>query len=281
MEKPVCVSKSKCFEGSVEFYKHFSESCQLEMKFSVYLPKKSETQRLPVLYFLAGLTSSEENFIVKGGAQKYADKHGIILVCPDTSHRGANIPGEGDSWDFGLGAGYYVNATEEPWSKNYRMYDYVALELPKILQNHFPALEGASSITGFSMGGHGAIVLGLTQPGKYRSVSAFSPISAPSQCPWGVNAFTKFLGTDRSTWKRYDSNELVKNPEIRVPLLVDQGTADKFLEDQLLTHTLEASCKEVNYPLTLRWRDGYDHSYYFIASFIEEHIEYHAKFLNG
>jgi S-formylglutathione hydrolase len=276
MEKPTLVSKSKCFDGWVEFYKHPSTSCNLEMKFSVFIP--SERQKTyPILYFLAGLTSTEENFIVKAGAQRFAAENGIMLVCPDTSPRGAGVPGEQDSWDLGVGAGFYVNATEPKWSRHYRMYDYVSDELPAVLREFFPVTPEKESITGFSMGGHGAMVLALKQPKRYRSVSAFSPIAAPSLCPWGNKAFTAYLGSDKSAWAEYDSNHLVRTVSQKIPILIDQGGDDKFLKEQLCLSRFEETCREIQYPAQIRIRPGYDHSYYFVASFIQDHIEYHAK----
>jgi len=279
MDKPKIVSQSQCWGGWVRFYSHESFSCQTEMRFSVYFPPQAEKGRVPVLYWLSGLTCTEENFMVKSGAQRLAAQHGILLVAPDTSPRKVSIPGDSESWEFGKGAGFYVNATEPKWSSHYHMYDYVNRELPSLIENHFPVMPDRRAIFGHSMGGHGALISALREPGRYLSVSAFAPISAPSLCPWGQKAFRGYLGENRKTWEEYDANCLVKKAKERLPFLIDQGTEDPYLKEQLLIGVLKETCEATNYPLTLRMRPGYDHGYYFISTFIGEHIEYHARHL--
>lgn len=266
-----------CFGGWQDVYQHRSEVLGCEMKFAVYLPPQAATQKLPVLYWLSGLTCNEQNFITKAGAQRYAAEHGIILVAPDTSPRGDDVA-DAEGYDLGKGAGFYLNATQEPWARHYRMHDYIVDELPALIEAHFPATD-ARGISGHSMGGHGALVLALRNPGRYRSVSAFSPIVAPSQVPWGEKAFSAYLGTDRSAWAQWDATELVATATERLPLLVDQGDADEFLGGQLQPQRLQAACEAAGHPLQLRLQPGYDHSYYFIASFIGDHIAHHAKAL--
>ncbi|MDY1032652.1 S-formylglutathione hydrolase [Stenotrophomonas sp. CFBP8980] len=269
-----------CSGGWQDVYQHRSQVLDCEMKFAVYLPPQAatqNTQKLPVLYWLSGLTCNEQNFITKAGAQRYAAEHGIILVAPDTSPRGDEVA-DAEGYDLGKGAGFYLNATQEPWARHYRMHDYIVDELPALIQAHFPASD-ARGISGHSMGGHGALVLALRNPGRYRSVSAFSPIVAPSQVPWGEKAFTAYLGTDRSAWAAWDATELVATAAERLPLLVDQGDADEFLGAQLQPQRLQAACEAAGHPLQLRLQPGYDHSYYFIASFIGDHIAHHAKAL--
>ncbi|MBE9013154.1 S-formylglutathione hydrolase [Pseudanabaenaceae cyanobacterium LEGE 13415] len=272
------ISKTKCFGGSIEVYSHRSTSCNAPMKFSIYLPPQASDRSLPVLYFLAGLTCTEENFMVKAGAQQFAAKHGLILVAPDTSPRNTGIPGENDDWDFGTGAGFYVDATQEPWSKHYRMYSYIVDELPSLIAENFP-VNGRQSIFGHSMGGHGALICALKNKERYRSVSAFAPICAPMQCAWGEKAFSNYLGQDRSSWRSYDATELVQEGQFPRSILIDQGTSDQFLADQLLPQVFQKACELVGQDLTLRFQEGYDHSYYFIASFIEDHIQFHAEAL--
>lgn len=269
-----------CFGGWQDVYRHRSEVLGCEMDFAVYLPPQAETgARLPVLYWLSGLTCSEQNFITKAGAQRYAAEHGIILVAPDTSPRGDEVA-DAEGYDLGKGAGFYVNATQQPWAKHYRMHDYVAMELPALVEANFPASD-ARAISGHSMGGHGALTIALRNPGRYRSVSAFSPIVAPSQVPWGEKAFAAYLGEDREAWKQYDACALIAGATERLPLLVEQGGADEFLDTQLRPQLLQAACAAAGHPLQLRLRPGYDHSYYFIASFIGEHIAHHAAALRG
>ena len=268
-----------CFGGWQDVYRHSSEALGCEMNFAVYLPPQAQTQRLPVLYWLSGLTCTEQNFITKAGAQRYAAEHGLILVAPDTSPRGEDVA-DADGYDLGKGAGFYLNATQAPWSKHYRMYDYVVSELPALIEANFPTTD-ARAISGHSMGGHGALIVALKNPGRYRSVSAFSPIVAPTRVPWGEKAFTAYLGEDREAWKAWDATVLVAVASERLPLLVDQGDADEFLAGQLKPELLQAACEVVDHPLELRLQPGYDHSYYFIESFIGEHIAYHAQALKA
>ena len=270
-----------CFGGTVGFYSHHSSSCNSEMKFAVYLPSQARAKSVPVLYFLSGLTCTEENFMVKAGAEQFAAKYGIMLVVPDTSPRDAGIPGEDDDWDFGTGAGFYVDATVEPWKSHYQMYSYVVDELPTIIAENFPAIPEKQSIFGHSMGGHGALICALKNPERYLSVSAFAPIVAPMRCPWGQKAFTNYLGSDRETWRAYDASELVLTAQYNRPILIDQGTEDKFISNQLLPEAFEEACAKVGQTLSLRRQAGYDHSYYFIATFIEDHIRHHAAALFG
>ncbi|NLW97360.1 MAG: S-formylglutathione hydrolase [Xanthomonadaceae bacterium] len=264
-----------CFGGWQDVHRHRSEVLGCDMTVGVYLPPQAKAgARLPVLYWLSGLTCTEQNFITKAGAQRYAAEHGVIVVAPDTSPRGEGVA-DADGYDLGQGAGFYVNATQAPWSAHYRMYDYVVQELPAWVEANFPA-SGVRAISGHSMGGHGALVVALRNPGRYRSVSAFSPIVAPSQVPWGEKAFSAYLGEDREAWKQYDATELVKQAGEKLPLLVDQGGDDEFLEGQLRPQLLQAACEDAGHPLDLRIHPGYDHSYYFIASFIGRHIAHHA-----
>ena len=252
------------------------------MSFAVYVPPQAEEGLVPVLYYLSGLTCNEKNFIEKGGAQRYAAEHGVLLVAPDTSPRGVEIPGADEDWDFGSGAGFYVNATEAPWAKHYQMYDYVVDELPRVIKGAFNASERAG-IFGHSMGGHGALICGLKNPDKYVSISAFAPIAAPSQCAWGKKAFSGYLGDDESAWAAYDATELVKRSEKTVSsILIDQGERDQFLLDgQLLPDVFKATCEDAGQPLQLRKQPGYDHSYYFISTFMEDHMRHHAMALKG
>ncbi|MEM8778396.1 MAG: S-formylglutathione hydrolase, partial [Cyanobacteria bacterium P01_G01_bin.49] len=227
-------SEYRCFNGTVAYYTHYSQCCNSPMNFSVYLPPQAATEKVPVLYYLSGLTCTEENFTVKAGAQRYAAEYGLILVAPDTSPRQTGIPGEDDSWDIGSGAGFYVNAVAEPWNKHYQMYDYVVEELPKLVADLFPIKVDKQGIFGHSMGGHGALICALKNPDKYCSVSAFAPIAAPMQCPWGQNAFKTYLGNDSSLYQDYDARELVKKNPLNSPILIDQGTADQFYEQKQL-----------------------------------------------
>jgi S-formylglutathione hydrolase len=273
------IEHRKCFEGQQDVYQHESSTLKCSMNFGIFLPKESEQKRLPVLYWLSGLTCTEQNFMTKAGAQQFASKHGIILVIPDTSPRGENIPND-DAYDLGIGASFYLNATEGVWQKNFRMYDYIVNELPQLIEKNFPAND-KKSIFGHSMGGHGALTIALKNPDKYQSVSAFSPIVAPSEVPWGQKAFSSYLGEDKETWNSYDTVKLIAKDQSKLHLLIDQGLNDEFLEKQLRPDLLQKICSEKNHPLTLNLREGYDHSYYFIASFIGEHIAYHAKALNN
>ncbi|EAR22020.1 S-formylglutathione hydrolase [Nitrococcus mobilis] len=271
--------RHRCFGGQVEFYRHWSTACNTPMRFSIFLPPQAEHGKVPVLYWLSGLTCTEENFIEKSGAQRYAAEHGIMLVAPDTSPRGLNLPGEDDAYDFGSGAGFYLNATQAPWNAHYRMYDYVVEELPALIASTFPADVQRTGVFGHSMGGHGALTVALRNPERYRSVSAFAPICAPSLSPWGKKAFSAYLGSDESTWQKYNAHHLVRSTASRLPLLVDQGTADQFITEQLMPWELEKACREVDYPLTLRFQAGFDHSYYFISTFMRDHLAYHASAL--
>lgn len=271
------ISESRCFEGVVGFYSHDSDTCQSEMQFAVYLPPQAETKPVPILYFLSGLTCTTENFMVKAGAQRFAAQYGIMLVVPDTSPRNTGIPGEADDWDLGTGAGFYVDAIVAPWSQHYHMYSYVVEELPDLIAQQFPVQPDRQGIFGHSMGGHGALICALRNPDRYRSVSAFAPIVAPMRCPWGQKAFTHYLGSDQSQWQAYDASELVRTHRHPQRILIDQGLADPFLTEQLRTEVFETACQEVGQPLTLRRHAHYDHSYYFIATFIEDHIRYHAE----
>jgi S-formylglutathione hydrolase len=272
-------SQHTLHDGQLSFYRHDSTVNQAPMGFAIYLPPQARQQPVPVLYFLSGLTCTEENFMIKAGAQRFAAEHGIALVSMDTSPRNLDLPGEDDSYDFGSGAGFYLNATEQPWSRHYRMYDYVLTELPALIEANFPVLPEVRSVFGHSMGGHGALTLALKNPGVFRSVSAFSPIAAPTQNNWGIKAFTGYLGEDRDSWRQYDTVELIKSGVEPLPLLIDQGLDDEFLAEYLQPEKLQAVCEAHNHPLTLRQHPGYDHSYYFISSFIADHISYHAGHL--
>ena len=278
-EAPQLISRSFCFNGTVEFYKHQSYFCNGEMRFSIYQPPQAKTDRVPVLYFLSGLTCTEENFMVKAGAQQFAAKYGLMLVVPDTSPRNTGIPGEDDDWDFGTGASFYVDATQDPWKSHYQMYSYVTQELPDLVAANFPVQPDRQSIFGHSMGGHGALICALKNPDRYRSVSAFAPIVAPMQCPWGQKAFSNYLGQDQNLWRSYDATELIATSDWHRPILIDQGIADQFLENQLMPQKFEQACVKAENPLTLRMQPEYDHSYYFIASFMEDHIRHHAEAL--
>ncbi|MGJ5675113.1 MAG: S-formylglutathione hydrolase [Nostochopsis sp.] len=270
------ICESKCFDGKLGFYRHSSTSCNGEMRFAVYQPPRTNNESLPVLYFLSGLTCTEENFMAKAGAQHFAAKYGLMLVVPDTSPRNTGIPGEDEEWDFGTGAGFYIDATVEPWASHYRMYSYVVDELPAVIAENFPAIPDRQSIFGHSMGGHGALVCAMRNPQQYKSVSAFAPIAAPMSCAWGQKTFSRYLGDDQEAWRTYDASELVKQVGYHSQILIDQGTADQFLAEGLLVHIFDQACAEVDQPLNLRYQEGYDHSYYFIASFIEDHIRHHA-----
>lgn len=267
------------FGGWQDVYQHDSISLGCSVKLGVYLPPQVKDGKVPVLYWLSGLTCTEQNFITKAAAQRFAAEHGIILVAPDTSPRGAGVADDA-AYDLGQGAGFYVNVTQEPWAAHFRMYDYVVEELPALIESTFPAND-RRAIFGHSMGGHGALVIALRNPGRYRSVSAFSPIVAPSQVPWGQKAFTAYLGDDREAWKQYDAVELIKTASERLPLLVEQGLGDEFLQEQLRPNLLQAACDASGHPLILNQRPGYDHSYYFMSSFIGSHIAHHAAALSS
>lgn len=274
------IESIKEFGGYLNRYTHNSESCQCEMTFSVYLPPQAELGNVPALYWLSGLTCSDDNARTKAGAQRYAAEHGIAIIFPDTSPRGDNVADEADRYDLGQGAGFYVNATQLPWSKNYKMYDYVTKELPELIESNLPLIPGAKSISGHSMGGHGALICALKNPTHYKSVSAFSPICNPVNCGWGQGCFSTYLGNDTTAWEQYDATNLVTAGAKVSNILIDQGSADEFYDEkQLLPENFKAACEQAAQPLTLRMHAGYDHSYHFIASFIGEHIAYHAKAL--
>lgn len=271
-----------CFGGAQRFYEHASREIGLPMKFSVYLPPQALVgAKVPAVVFLAGLTCTEETFMIKANAQRIAAELGIALIAPDTSPRGANVPGESDAWDFGVGAGFYLDATREPWTKHWRMESYLLTELLPMVTDKLPIDGSRIGIFGHSMGGHGALTLALRHPGVFKSLSAFAPISNPVNCPWGQKAFAGYLGDDQSTWSAHDASLLMqsqKSAPYPAGLLVDQGMADKFLiEKQLLPEAFEAACAAVNQPLKLRMQPGYDHGYYFIQTFIEDHLKHHAS----
>ena len=272
-----CVSEAKCFGGVQGVYSHVSRETACTMRFGVYMPPQAPAERVPILYWLSGLTCTEENFIVKAGAQRMAAELGLALVVPDTSPRGLNLPDEAQSYDFGLGAGFYVDATQAPWSGGYRMYSYVTQELPALIAEHFALDPVRAGIFGHSMGGHGALTIALKNPANYKSVSAFAPIAAPMRCSWGEKALTGYLGPDRETWREYDASALIEaRGWTGAPILIDQGTADSFLETQLKPQLFAEACRAANVPLELRMQTGYDHSYFFIASFVEDHLRHHA-----
>lgn len=271
------VSEHRCFGGVQGVYRHHSQCTKTPMQFSVYLPPAASKGNRPVLWFLSGLTCTEENFTIKAGAQKHAAQSGMILIVPDTSPRGADIEGEDESYDFGTGAGFYLDATQSPWSRNYHMYSYITQELQDFVSENFPADRTRQGITGHSMGGHGALTIGLKNPNVYRSISAFAPICAPTKCPWGQKALRGYLGDDDSAWAQYDAVELIRKGCRSSEILVDQGEADNFMQEQLKPELLSSACVETGQDLQLRMQPGYDHSYFFIASFIEDHITFHAS----
>lgn len=272
------ISANRSFGGWHKQYTHRSTALNCEMRFAIYLPPQAATgTKVPVLYWLSGLTCTDENFMQKAGAQRIAAELGIAIVAPDTSPRGEGVADDPEgSYDFGLGAGFYVNATREPWNRHYQMYDYVVNELPGLIENNFQVSQ-QRAISGHSMGGHGALMIALRNPERFTSVSAFSPITNPVNCPWGKKAFAGYLGNDQESWKQYDSSELMKLSTNPLPALVDQGAKDDFLTEQLKPEMLQAAAKQSGYPLELRMQEGYDHSYYFIASFIEDHLRFHAS----
>ncbi|MGN3964631.1 S-formylglutathione hydrolase [Burkholderia gladioli] len=278
------LSSHAAFGGEQRFYRHDSAAIGLPMKFSVFLPRQAahDGARVPALFFLAGLTCNEETFMIKAGAQRFAAEHGIALIAPDTSPRGANVPGETAAWDLGVGAGFYLDASEAPWATHYRMESYIVDELRALVLGALPIEGTRLGIFGHSMGGHGALTLALRHPGVWRSVSAFAPIAAPMRCAWGEKAFTAYLGEDRERWKEHDASELVARsdaPRYADGILVDQGLADQFLPTQLNPEVFEAACREAGQPLTLRRHEGYDHGYYFISTFIADHLAHHARTL--
>ncbi|MDG2087659.1 MAG: S-formylglutathione hydrolase [Arenicellaceae bacterium] len=274
------LTANKIFDGQQIQCSHHSKVLNCDMQFSVFLPPQAELGPVPVIYWLSGLTCSDQNFVTKAGAQQYASEFGVAIVCPDTSPRGDGVPDDLDgAWDFGLGAGFYLNATQQPWADHYQMYSYVVDELPALIEANFSVDSTRLSISGHSMGGHGALTIALKNPARYQSASAFSPIVAPMQCPWGQKAFTNYLGKDTGQWKEYDSCELIDVAETQLPMLIDQGEADDFLQEQLMTDRIISVAETKEFPLQVRFQPGYDHSYYFIASFIRDHIEFHSRFL--
>ena len=279
MAQLTTISEHKCFGGVQGFYRHRSSACGVDMRFAVYQPPSAlEGARVPVVTFLSGLTCTEENFVVKAGAQRAASELGIMLVCPDVSPRGAEVADD-DAYDLGQGAGFYLDATQAPWSPHYRMYSYVTEDLATAVAQNFPADKARQGIFGHSMGGHGALTIHLKHPEVYRSVSAFSPIVAPMRCPWGEKALTAYLGPDRETWRDYDATELIRSRPSQAKLVIDQGTADTFLEEQLKPELLAEACEAAGQQVDLRMQPGYDHSYYFIQSFVEDHLRHHASVL--
>jgi len=274
------LSEHACFGGTQRFLSHDSRVCAAGMRFAVYEPPQAKHGRVPVLYYLAGLTCTEETFMIKAGAQRVASELGLLLVAPDTSPR-VRLPGDDASWDFGLAAGFYVDATQSPWSAHYRMYSYVTRELPELIAAEFPVDTSRQGIFGHSMGGHGALVCALRNPDRYRSLSAFAPIAAPMQCPWGRKAFSGYLGADETTWLDYDASALVARQPFHAPILVDQGTADKFLAEQLNPGIFADACRRSGQAFELRMHAAYDHGYYFIQTFMEEHLRWHARQLGA
>ncbi len=276
------LANNKSFGGQQKRFEHSSTSCNCTMTFSIFLPPQAETTKVPVVYWLSGLTCTDENFVTKAGAQSFASKHGIAIVAPDTSPRGQDVPDDPEgAYDFGLAAGFYVNATQEPFSTHYHMYDYITQELPNLINENFNIDPNRAGIFGHSMGGHGALTIALNNPGVYKSVSAFAPICSPLNCPWGEKALTGYLGPDRETWKKHDTCYMISQAQERLPLLVDQGQDDPFLTEQLKPELLEVAANSHDHPLTLRLQPGYDHSYFFIASFMEDHIAHHAQALKA
>jgi S-formylglutathione hydrolase len=271
------LGENRCFGGRQLRYQHPSRVLNCDMTFSIFLPPQAEQGKVPLVYWLSGLTCTDENFVTKAGAQRYAAELGLAIVTPDTSPRGEGVPDDPDgAYDFGLGAGFYVNATAEPWRAHYRMYEYIIDELPVLIEREFPVDGKRVSVSGHSMGGHGALTIALKNPGRFKSVSAFSPICSPMNCPWGEKALGRYLGPDRDFWREYDTTALLPMTKERLPVLIDQGGADDFLAEQLKTELLEQACTAADYPMTIRMQDGYDHSYFFIASFIGEHLAFHA-----
>lgn len=274
------IESIKEFGGYLNRYEHNSSSCDCKMTFSVYLPPQAEHKKVPALYWLSGLTCTDDNVRTKAGMQRYAAEHGIALVFPDTSPRGDEVADEAERYDLGKGAGFYLNATQSPWDKHYQMYDYVTQELPALIESNLSIVPNVKSISGHSMGGHGALICALKNPDGYQSVSAFSPISNPLECDWGKGCFSAYLGDDTQTWQTYDATCLINAGAKVNDILIDQGTGDEFYDEgQLLPENLQAACEKMQQPLTLRMQEGYDHSYHFIASFVGEHIAYHAKAL--
>jgi len=279
-QTPEQIGTNQSFGGQQLRYKHQSAVLNCEMTFSIYLPPQAKKGPVPVLYWLSGLTCDDENFVHKAGAQQYAAEQGIAIVCPDTSPRGDGVADDPDgAYDMGLGAGFYVNATQQPWAEHYQMYSYILDELPQLINKEFPVDGERISISGHSMGGHGALTIALKNPQRFKSVSAFAPICSPLNCPWGDKVLSNYLGDDRHTWKHYDAVELIKQAQQHLPVLVDQGTADNFLTEQLKTELLVSAGQVADFPIQIRMQPDYDHSYFFIATFIAEHIKFHARAL--
>jgi S-formylglutathione hydrolase len=272
------VSQSRCFNGTQFVYRHVSRETSTPMRLAVFVPPQAKDAKVPVVWFLSGLTCTEENFTVKAGAQRVASELGLMLIAPDTSPRGEGVPDDPEgAYDFGLGAGFYVDAVEAPWAKHYRMRSYIERELPDLIAENLPADMSCQGITGHSMGGHGALTIALRSPARFKAVSAFAPIASPMNCPWGEKALSNYIGPDRSAWREYDACALIEGGARLPELLVDQGTADGFLDSQLKPHLLEEACARAGQPLTLRRQEGYDHSYFFISTFIEDHLRWHAR----
>ncbi|MDB4427102.1 S-formylglutathione hydrolase [Porticoccaceae bacterium] len=279
-QTPEQIGTNQSFGGQQLRYKHQSAVLNCEMTFSIYLPPQAQKGPVPVLYWLSGLTCNDENFVHKAGAQQHAAEQGIAIVCPDTSPRGDGVADDPDgAYDMGLGAGFYVNATQQPWAEHYQMYSYILDELPQLINKEFPVDGERISISGHSMGGHGALTIALKNPQRFKSVSAFAPICSPLNCPWGDKVLSNYLGDDRHTWKHYDAVELIKQAQQHLPVLVDQGTADNFLTEQLKTELLVSAGQVADFPIQIRMQPDYDHSYFFIATFIAEHIKFHARAL--
>jgi S-formylglutathione hydrolase len=276
------VSQSRSFGGTQFVYRHASRETGTPMRLAAFVPPQANASKVPVVWFLSGLTCTEDNFTVKAGAQRVASELGLILIAPDTSPRGEGVPDDAQgAYDFGLGAGFYVDATQEPWTRHYRMRSYLERELPALVAETLPADMSRQGITGHSMGGHGALTIALRNPGRFKAVSAFAPIASPMNCPWGEKALSNYIGPDRAAWRDYDACALIGSGARLPDLLVDQGTVDSFLESQLKPQLLEAACAKAGQPLTLRMQEGYDHSYFFIATFIEDHLRWHARRLGA
>ena len=281
-QAPEQIGANQSFGGQQLRYKHQSAVLNCEMTFSIYLPPPASQGPVPVLYWLSGLTCTDENFVQKAGAQQHAAEHGIAVVCPDTSPRGEGVADDPDAaYDMGLGAGFYVNATQQPWAEHYQMYSYVVDELPALINAQFPVDGQRAAVSGHSMGGHGALSIALKKPGQFKSVSAFSPICSPLNCPWGHKTLGNYLGADRDSWAQYDTVALVAEASEHLPVLVDQGEADNFLDEQLKTPLLIEAAKRAGFPMDIRMQPEYDHSYFFIATFIEEHMAFHARALGA
>jgi len=281
-ENLILSNRYRCFDGWQQFYRHAARSTACEMRFGLYLPPQAEHERVPLVIYLAGLTCNEETFPIKAGAQRVAAELGLALLSPDTSPRGVRLPGDDEAWDFGLSAGFYLDATEPPWSAHYRMYSYVARELPDLVISRFPVDGERIGLMGHSMGGHGALTIGLKHPERFRSLSALAPIVAPSQVPWGQKALPRYLGSDPDKWRAYDATELMSDlasASGRPPLLIDQGLEDEFLATQLKPELFEAAARGAGYPLILRHHEGYGHGYWFVSSVIEDHLRHHADHL--